>query len=119
MDSTIAKWLNSPKRKEAMARVNGQAVPQRPPGVTKASKRAASRSIRSPEQQANVNRRRALYEACFSALAAGKGQVSFARADELAKKVGLEAAAELIRTQGESATVELFASEYWAGRKDH
>ena len=104
MDAALSKWITSRQRKALVA------------GAGKANGQAVSVTARTKEQQGAIDRRKALYEACFAAARENRGRVTFARADALVEQVGIEEAVRLIETFGEGALMEALAAEYWASQ---
>ncbi len=101
MDAALSKWITSRQRKALVA------------GAGKANGQAVSVTARTKEQQAEIDRRKALYEACFAAARENRGRVTFARADALAEQVGVGEATRLIETFGEGAFIEAVGARYW------
>ena len=101
MDAALSKWITSRQRKALVA------------GAGKANGQAVSVTARTKEQQAEIDRRKALYEACFAAARENRGRVTLDRADALAEQVRVVGATRLIETFGEGAFIEAVGARYW------
>ena len=74
---------------------------------------AASPSTQASEARAQLT---ALRQTCLDVALEGRGNVTFLEAEELGRRIGVEAATTLIRQHGARAFTEAMAAEYWASQ---
>ena len=86
-------------------------------GAGKANGQAVS--VTAPSTQASEARDRltALRQTCLDVALEGRGNVTFLEAEELGRRIGVEAATTLIRQHGGRVFMEVLSAKYWASQR--